>query len=194
MRKNAKLAGLIICVALTGCAGLFSFSPEQSVIQSIQKDRNGSIDPGSLQVFQSQQLDDTAFTLVAYQATGRDGKPMYCTALYQAGKSKIGTWETRGAGIGCGSGTRESVSIFDLSSGQTNISRGQLERSYSYTYGLIDKPEITRVRITWDDGQTQTVDVANDSFLIFREGRVTYTALEWLGRDDTVLYTQKQSE
>jgi hypothetical protein len=152
---------------LSGCSGM-TFSPEQAVVQEVIQGRTGGslkANPETIRVLQKLEADDRTFILVSFEGVGERGQTDACTYAYEAVR-RAGSWSTGGGGGGCGPADLEDSAPIDMGSG----TRSGPGYAYSYAYGLVRTPEITRVEVVWEDGQTQSEPVINGSYLAFRMG------------------------
>ncbi len=50
------------------------------------------------------------------------------------------------------------------------------------------------IEVAWDDGRTDLVEVANDSYLVVRKGCHRYSKIQALNADGKGVYTHEQPE
>jgi hypothetical protein len=182
-------------ILLTACdGGEFIFSPEEAGKAAIFQ--HGSpgfvVDPATVVVQQSHRIDDTsAVVLITFEGnrdrTGREE----CVFTYKVDRYLIG-WRPGSGGGGCtqknppedANAVREPLW---LGGGQSSGSRAN-DPGFSEIYGKVQQENITQVRLTWDDGKVETVDVVNGTFLAFRQGLYSMNVAEGLNADGVAVY------
>jgi hypothetical protein len=64
----------------------------------------------------------------------------------------------------------------------------------SYTYGLVHDPNIIVIEVTWSDGQVQTDEVVNGSYLVARSDIVDFQQVRGLDANGEALFTSAPIE
>jgi hypothetical protein len=195
--KRLFFCFLLFAILLAGCApGVMSYSPEQAAVRAITEpgDPNMVIDRGSVKVHQSAPLGGSTFVVVSF--SGSDGKRVdKCTYVYETQQMGIGTWAPQGGGGGCtGIQPGEAEPPQEtLQVGAGTGSNGPNDPGHSYVYGLVRPTEngelIVKVRVTWQDGQMQELNVINSSYLAVRAGDLLYQKIEGLNESGEVVHT-----
>ncbi len=58
--------------------------------------------------------------------------------------------------------------------------------------GKINDPAITKVRVTWQDGQSQEAEVIKGSFIALRTGRVEIKTAQGISFKNEIIYESGQ--
>lgn len=183
-------AAILSLLFLAGCQGAGSASAGQAAAQSIIKNppAGAAIDPGSIEVLQSQEFEDSTYVLVSYQRIWNDRNEK-CVAMYETHRDVITGWT---AGSGAGSCTErkdlENASGPMHLSGGTHFRKDQNKPDISHVLGRTNTPDIVKVRIVWKDGQSQEARVVNNSFFAIRTGKVELKTAEGFNEKGTKVY------
>lgn len=62
---------------------------------------------------------------------------------------------------------------------------------YTEVDGFVYQPEIVSLEVSWEDGETQTVDVVNGAYLALRSGIQEVTQIRALDAAGEVVYAYK---
>ncbi len=197
MMKNhwkILLIFMIFSGMLAGCAaGGVAYSPQEATLRNVNAgDIPGLVvDANSVQVRASMKMDNRVFVMASY--SGRiDNQPNKCVAVYENQRSVIGTWFSSSSGSGCSGvqgGEEPPPAPFESNGGSTGSNPNNPMSGYSYAYGLVNQAEITKIRVTWADGQQQEVGVTNGSFLAVHTGVTQQRKIEGINDKDEVLHT-----
>jgi hypothetical protein len=177
-----------------GCQSLMTFTPEQAAVQNIL-DYNGggdfALDPNSIRVMQSQKLQDSVIVLVAFQGT-QQGSLQQCLFHYEAHQATIGTWVGGNGGGGCSMAGQDRTPL-EVGMGKImGTQPGVL--SYTEVDGFVNQEDILTVKVTWQDGETQQVEVVNSTYLAARTGSQEIEKIEGLDASGGVVYTHTPPE
>lgn len=179
---------LPLLMLLAACA----FSPERAVVQEVLKNGRGwkdlDIDANTIRVLQTQPRDDGMVIQVVFQAVRDDGQRLECLYEYQTRKSRL-EWVIGGGGGGCGPGGGSGESI-GIGSGWNWSER----ESWSRVSGLVYVEGIVAVKVVWDDGESQRVEVVNGSYLAVRDGVHKYLQVQALDAGNEVVYVYENPE
>ena len=170
---------LIILLLTTGCSSLFAFTPERAAMQRVMQnpDPNFRVDPASVRVLQTQPVGEAVIALVSFTGQ-RSGTKETCSYVYVLERGRLG-WRSPGGGGGCQSGQGAQNPI-EIGSGWNGTGGPDPQAGYSHTAGLVNQEDVTSVEVAWDDGEIQTVDVFNSSYLAGRTGQNTPTRVRAL--------------
>lgn len=184
------LVGLILLL-LAGCQGRGSASADQAAVQQILRSpaAGAVVDPTSFQVLQTQTFEGSSYVVLAYNRTWNN-RDESCLAMHETHYELLTGW-VAGSGAGACSDRRvDSQVVKDPIhlSGGTQIRKDQRKPDISHVLGTINDPAITRVRITWQDGQSQEAEVIKGSFLAIRTGKLELKTAEGFNQDNAVVY------
>ena len=183
------LFSIFAAVLLSGCGGI-NFSPEAAAKSALMNSGGNdfTIDANTLVIHQSIKLDETnAMVVMAFQGTRAGAGLQNCVYSYRVVKYAIG-WQPSSGGGGCSSiQPGEGVQPFDVNGGRTSGS--DPNSAVSEVYGMVYKPEIVKIAVTWDDGQTDEVDVINQSYLVYRLGSFQMKQVDGLDQSGQVVDT-----
>jgi hypothetical protein len=194
---KATLTLLVQTMVLLGCApGMITFSPQQVAIQALtqQQSPNTVIDQASILVRQTVNMDQKSFVLISYsQVEGiRRDK---CLTMFQLGRGGPGGWRPNSSGGGCSGtlpgGDPPPEPAMEVVGGGRSSGSAPLDPVYSNVNGLVNQAEISKVRITWADGQVQEINVINGSYLAVRAGNLEYQKVEGLNAAGGILYSNE---
>ncbi len=182
---------LAVCAGLmlTGC-GAVGLSPETVAVNAVM-DHPGdmTVDQSSIQVLQTLNVNDSrAIVLVFFQGTRKETGLESC--LYSQGVEKwqLG-WRMSNGGGGCAAAAG-GVPVSDLWSGSGISHSRNLDPGTSEAHGMVYNPEITRVRVTWEDDQVNEAGVIQSSYQIARIGQMRVKNVQGLDDSGEVLYDQ----
>jgi hypothetical protein len=191
MTTLKKLLPLLLLL-LTAC-GQASFSAEQAAIQAMRDSQGqGSVYEDTIQVLQTKQVDQYVYVLYAFR-TREVNYDADCLWLYRVQRTKVGLWRPSGGGGGC-SGVlpgSDPSPMPDVEIGGGQSTNGPLDPGKSETYGKVNRPGIVKVQVTWDDGQSEDVDVVNASYMIVRDGLLKTVKVEGLDEAGAVVFTNE---
>ncbi len=180
---------MILLAFMSACSRILTFSPERAAVQEVLSNTDGQVDPSSVQVLQKLEMDESVLVLVSYHKNNPEHRQISeCLMLYETLKRGAG-WQTGSGGGGCGP-VADHPEVIGASSGQNRND----EQAFSHADGLVYKEEVRSIRVTWEDGEEQTVDVVNGSYLTFRDGLHTVEQIDALDADGNVIYTHESPE
>ncbi len=194
---SSTLSIMLIPLFLAGCihGPILALTPEQAAIQAVidQAGRRAVVDRGSVQVRQSLKLDRNTFVVVSFSQMESDRKDK-CLFVYQIIQNSLGTWQPGSGGGGCSGTTigqpEPPGQPIEVGGGQSG-SRGPGDPGYSHTAGMVNLNDITKVRVTWNDGSQQEVNVINSSYIAVRAGDIRFQKVEGLNSDGEVVYSNE---
>jgi hypothetical protein len=177
---------LVAILPLTACQTLFSFSPDRAAIQEIILNSPSTMEvhKDTIRVLQMQEFDPGMMVLATYLGTVEGGQVSECLALFQTEKAVEG-WNAYSHGSGCWPAGLLDEEPLQILYGQRS-SNGQ---SMSDVSGLVYVPEITSVEVTWDDGESQALDVVKGSFLGLRTGKHDPKSITAFDEDGKPVYS-----
>jgi hypothetical protein len=176
---------------LAGCQGRGSASADQAAVQQILRSpANGAVvDPTSFKVLQTQAFESSSYIVLSYNRTWNN-RDETCLAMHETHYELLTGW-VAGSGAGaCSDRRAEGQAVKDPMhlSGGTQIRKDQQKSDLSHVLGAANDPAITRVRITWQDGQMQEAKVVNGSFLAMRTGKVELKTAEGFNQENALVY------
>ena len=180
-RPLQSAAVLLSVVLLTACA----LSPAAA----IRHDMPRSHRPGkmtNLQIRQSVPWGDGAVVYYTFDQLGLSGTTSECGSATYVERRLLNWYPRGGGGIFCTSHSTATVP-FERAGSQGSFLRGAGFRSE--IYGLVTDPAAVEVRVTWSDGVTETVTLANESYLVVRADEVVVEQIEALDAAGTVIAT-----
>ena len=192
-RGNILMAAfiLLLAAALGGCLPT-AFTPEagaaQAVVDQILPDFQ--VDPQSIEVTQSGPIGENVAVQVRFQgiraAQGREE----CLGVYEMHKTMFGGWTSGSGGTGCAS-SRPPVDEMPFRAGQSTFSDGNPQNSASYAiaHGEIYNEDITHMLVTWNDGNTQQVEVVNRTFMAIRPGSIQAVNFDALDKNGEIVHS-----
>ena len=191
MKARYFIFTILLTTMLAACGGI-ALSPETAAINAVANsvDHNVTINRESIQVHQSVEVDDELRVVVLTFSQIRAGSGAEnCLYTYEIAKRIYG-WAPKGGGGGCSTppGIAEERVDLESGAGQSGSSEpGDL--GFSEVHGFVNNPEITMVRVTWNDDQANETAVVNNTFVAFRVGMFDMKNVEGLSEGGEVLYT-----
>jgi hypothetical protein len=187
--QHRKLLSAFIGLAfilLSGCIpGTMSITAEQAAVNIALQSMSGMpgtvINQNSIQVRQSQAIDNRKFVLLTFSRSVQ-GRIEDCVGTYEVSRTNLGVWRSESGGSGCkGSigGAAEPEEPMEIGGGRTGQS-GPNDPGYSNVNGIAHNKDIVKVRITWNDAVVHEIDVINGSFLLVRPGEYSMAKIEGL--------------
>jgi hypothetical protein len=147
------------------------------------------VDKATLQVPLSTELSDNeAIVLLTYQGMRQGSGPETCVNTYQVIKRPYGWTPANGSGLCRQDLPGQDNQDLEISSGRYPGKKPQ-EPGYSLVYGLVNNPEIQKVRVTWDDKQSTEVEAGSGAYLAHRSGQFLLRAVEGLDDQDQVVFS-----
>lgn len=185
-----RLGWFTLLLLAAGCAEM-AYSPESAAQQAVRSGRimpDLKVDPNSIQVLQSQPLGKSTLVLVSYQGMQARNGPMDCLYTFEAQKGALG-WTSGGGGGGC-SNAKPDPTAMPISVGG-NSGSGTGDPGYSSVSGLVYRPDIQSVQVTWEDGMSQLAAVSNHSYLAVRGGVFKMKKVEAIDANRVTVYTNE---
>ena len=188
------LLELLSALLLAGCQSLMTFTPEQAALQNARDYDLGNdytLDSNSVQVLQSLRLQDSTLVLVSFQENRR-GSRMQCLFHFETHRTSIGTWVSGSGGGGCSMAGQDQTPL-EVGVGKSmNSQPGRLD--YTEVNGFVNQEDIQSVKVTWQDGETQQVEVVNGTYLAARVGSQEIEKIEGLDASGGLVYTHTPPE
>jgi len=183
---------LCTVLLLSGCGTLLNISPERAAVQEVLNDRarDFQVDPDSIEVLQTAELGENVFVLVLYEGNRLPGQRDSCLYVYETQRFPLG-WRIRSGGGSCGPADDPGEPIQLGSGSSLRDGRGEFS-STSHVHGRVNDEAIVAVEITWDDGESQRVEVINSTILLVRSGQHSWTLAEGFNAQDEVVFSQSQ--
>ncbi|RPI82489.1 MAG: hypothetical protein EHM41_18240 [Chloroflexi bacterium] len=146
-------------------------APEDSAIRYVREMESGNftISSNSVEAIQTVELKDLVLVLVQYSGTRRGGGVETCEMVLETEKVLIRGWETKSGSSLCHEVDDPTNSV-PITIGSSMGNSTLLNPGYSTIYGFVRDPQITKVVVTWDDGQIQPLEVQVSTYLAAREG------------------------
>ena len=186
------IIGLLMILTFPGCIPI-AFSPEAAATREAlrQKFPDSVIDPGSLQLLQKLEMNDSNFILISFEQNRAKSGRESCLFLYNVQKTRLGGFMPASSGGGC-SNERLDPAVSPMTSGANSSSgNGNSDPGYSAANGQVFRDDIEIVQVTWSDDTTQQVDVINKSYIAARTGLFEMKKVEGLSADKKVLYSSE---
>lgn len=187
---------LVLGLLMGGCTlGQASYSPQAAALRGLSDGNNpmGLVDQSSLLVRQSVAIGSKVFVMVSFSERV-ENRLDKCLFVQEIERSGVGAWIVRSGGGGCsGNAGGENPPPVPVEVGTgTSGSSGPNDPVYCWAYGLVNQTDITKIRVTWNDGQQQEVAVINSSYLAIRAGDFRLQNIEGLNTSGEVVYTSEQ--
>lgn len=194
MTKWMRRMSLFLAASLflTACQSIFTFSPDRAAVQEIVLNSPSMIEVhrDTIRVLQLQEFDPGILVLATYLATAEGSQLSECLALFYSEKAVEG-WNAHSRGSSCWPAElAEEESPLHFIHGQSRSGN----QSTSDASGLIYDPEITSVQLTWEDGETQVLEIVKRSFLSVRNGQHELKVVEGLDESGELVYSQEIPE
>jgi len=194
--RNVPLLGLTLLI-LTGCIVPpgSAFTPENAAANFAAQTMsvNATVLSDTLQV--RQKIERTPKTVVVMVSFDRliDGRRETCLMTQETRRGPLGLWSAGSGGAGCAgqpAGQDQFVPLqpLDVGGGQ-NGGPNPADPGFSYVNGLVYQDDITLVRVTWEDGQQQIVEVINQSYIALRAGQFSWQSVEGLNDAEEVIFS-----
>jgi hypothetical protein len=190
---KSSILFVLSCILFTACQAAGSPSAGQAAAETLlaHPGEGVVVDPDSIAVVQTHALEPSTFVVLAYQRMWNE-RDEQCLVLYETHYQMFAGWSSSGGAGMCSerktTGENTGNQPLHVSSGMTNRS-GQNQPDFSYVLGKINDPRITKVMVTWDDGQAQEAQVANNTFAAVRTGRVEMKGTDGLNSGNAVIYS-----
>ncbi len=176
---------------LVGCQGSGSASTDEAVTQQILKQppAGAVIDPASIEVLQTQAFEGSQYVVVSYQRMWNN-RDETCLAMLETHYEFLTGWIAGSGGGACTERDRKSTNAGDPIhlSGGTQMRADQKKPDISHVLGKVNDPVITKVRVTWRDGQSQEAEVIKGSFIALRTGRAEISTAQGISSENDVVY------
>jgi hypothetical protein len=196
MKKLWIICLILAALLLTACqsGGDVAVSAEKAAIDASIRlwQTNAVIDSNSFQIRQKQKIEGVTFVMLSFDRF-TEGRDEQCLGLFQAEfRLLAGGWFAGNGGGSCygvaaGEEIPEGLPPVDIGAGTSSSSR-PTDPGFSEVNGLVHQDDIRKIRVTWNDGMTQEVDVINDSYLSVRTGSFQHQKIEALDADGNVVY------
>jgi hypothetical protein len=167
-------------------------TPEEAAIRHVREmeTANFTIVSNSVEAIQAVALKDQVLVLVQYSGTRFAGDVDICETVLETKKTPLNSWK-----VNSGAGICHEVYPVNSIPVTTGSSRGQAtlqSPGYSTTYGLVRDPQITKVVVTWEDGNIQQVEVRESTFFAVREGGFDWKKVVAFNNQNEIVYTTDQ--
>lgn len=171
---SRKLARLLVIEVLlfttSGCGSLLEFTPERAAVEALlgppeRMGRPEDITQGSVKVAQTQEWQEGFMVVVTFNATEHEIGLEDCLFIFQVTRERT-RWVAVPQEESC-SPAGGSGEPFQRSQSQlwgTNIP------GMTTAYSLVYDSRIRFIDLLWEDGERETVEVINGTYLSLREG------------------------
>lgn len=211
-RYSGSLAVLILLtLLLTSCGPMaFGISAEDSAIKAVLNTdaRSTQVDPSSVKLLQSLQLDENTYVLIAFEGNNPSlgNARSKCLGLYQVQKNRLGMWQPSSSGSGCDTQVHVDSTIVEPVEGEQLVagptpmpisiqggrsSGGPNDIGTCTQWGQVFDPAIKTVKVIWSDNTTQQVDVINNAYLIARNGQAEMIQVEAIDAQGTTIFLNR---
>lgn len=186
------ITAIVLLAVLSACIPT-AFSPEAGAAQAVADSKmdNFQVDPQTIQVAQSLPIDDEYVVLVRFQGNRAGSGREECLGVYRMSKGFMGNWNNFSSGSGC-SNSRPPVEEMPFSSGLNWFSTGDQpnNQGYAVANGEVFDDSIVKILLTWNDGNTQSVDVVEQTYMAVRTGKFNLVKFEGLDDTGNVVFSQ----
>jgi hypothetical protein len=182
-------AGSLFLLLASGCYPIAATPEEAATYSALHQNRqNFQVDPNTLQVLQSTEVNQSTLVLIAYQGKDTRFGSQSCLDVYEIRKGFLGGYRMFSSGSGCTSeGSDQPMEPLTYGS-NTSGGNQPKDTGYSCVNGQIFQDKIQHVLVTWDDGVQQEATLQNDSFLAARSGNHDLKKIEALDASDQLIY------
>lgn len=191
MKKTLIISSLVFAIAAVLLVLLFiqspsglmnprSFlTPEKAAVHYVKgmTEAGFHIDTNTVEAIQQVEINGMVLVLVQYSGFRIEGDAELCETLLEVEKKMIVQWEAKGGAGLCHKENipHNTVPISVVSSyGTTTL----LNPGYSTAFGYLRNEQISKVVVTWEDGQVQPAKVSARTYLTAREGRFHVEKIE----------------
>jgi hypothetical protein len=166
--------------------------PEEAAIRHVREigTTDVNIDMNTVKAIHKVKIKDLILVLVQYNRSRINGDIELCEMVVETEKTLLNQWESRsGAGL-CHevNDSSNSIPITIVSNYGTST---LLNRGYSAAFGYLRDAQITRVMVTWDDGQVQQAEVKGSTYMAVREGGFSLRKIDTLNNQNEIVYTSR---
>jgi hypothetical protein len=170
-RKLARLLLIeVIILTTSGCGSLLAFTPERAAVDALLgppelTDRPKDITPGSVKVAQTQGWQNGFIVVVTFSTTEEDAILVDCLFIFEVTREPS-SWSAVLQEKACGpvGGSGEPFQRLQSQLSGTNIP------GMTTAYGQVFDSRIRSIDLLWEDGERETVEVINGTYLSLREG------------------------
>lgn len=148
------------------------------------------IDPNTVKAIQQVEINDMVLVLVQYIGHRIEGDAELCEMVLEIEKKLLNQWEAKGGSGLCHeiNDPDNTVPISIVSSyGITTL----LERGYSTAFGYLRNEQITKVKVTWEDGLVEAASVSERTYLTAREGGFHVEKIETFNNNGEIVYSSR---
>ncbi len=148
------------------------------------------IDPNTVEAIQQVEINDMVVVLVQYSGHRIEGDAELCEIVLKIEKKLLNQWGAK-SGAGLCHKINDPLSSVPLSVVSSHDTSTLLERGYSTAFGYLRNEQITKVVVTWEDGQKQQAGVQGSTYLAVREGGLTIEKIETFNSLNEIIYTSQ---
>ncbi len=175
---------------MAGCQGISSLSADEAAKRQIlNRPAVGEvIDPASITALQRQTFEGSTYGVLSYKSVW-DGQRQDCLRMIGMRPDLLAGWKlvsSTGSCIQIGTGTANTDQLLEIFSG-TDSRADQKKPDISRAFGKVNDNAIVKVRIVWQDGQSQEVQVVNSSYIAIRTGKAQLKTAEGFDSENAVI-------
>ena len=168
-------------------------APEDTAVGYVREMNMGyfDINDDSVEAIQKIELNNYILVLVQYLGTRHGNGVETCQLVLETGKDKNIHWNT---GSGMCHKINDPTETQPITEGSTRGGSSLQNPGYSTVYGMIRDSQITKIVITWEDGQIQPVEVQKTAYMAAREGGMDIKKAEAFNDQNELVYTTDHRE
>ncbi|HSI67680.1 MAG TPA: hypothetical protein VK947_09710 [Planococcus sp. (in: firmicutes)] len=110
-----------------------------------------------------------------------------CEMVLETEKDQLNGWEPKSGASLC-HGVNDPTNSIPVTTGSSHGNSTLQNPGYSTVYGFVRDPQISKVVVTWEDGQIQPVEVQGSTYLAAREGGFNMKKIEAYNDQNEIVY------
>lgn len=186
---------LLATLLFSGCSKvktIGSATAEDTAVQAIREIKMGNfeIDIKTIQTVQSVELADGVLVLLQYGGFRMGGGAETCEYVMEIDKSKSLTWEVH-SGSGLCHEINDPTDTQPITVGTSQSSNFPKDFGYTAAYGNIRDPKITKIVISWEDGQIQQANIQDATYIAAQKGDIDLDKIEAFDENGKMIYTTR---
>jgi hypothetical protein len=171
----------------------FSVStPKKTAVRHVMKmtEAGFHVDTNTVEAIQKVVMNNLTLVLVQYSGHPIEGDAEQCEMIIETKESLLHHWKAEnGAGL-CHKMNDPSNTI-PITIASNYGTYTLLNCGYSAAYGYLRDQQITKVLITWEDGQKQQAGVRGSTYLAAREGDFYIEKIETFNSSGASVYSSR---
>ena len=189
---------LMVAVGMVGCTDrLYKLkqTPEEIAINLAKETdwENFIVSEDSMEAIQTISVHRQDLVLVRFRVEYPEGGVEVCEMLYAIQKFPIYKTKSNTSSGLCHETDDYSnpVPIMVVSSWERT---SFFQPAYSTIYGYVRNPDVSKIKITWEDGDSQIIEVKESSYMAVRDGQVAPSKIEVFNRANEIIFTNNMGE